>query len=246
MLKLLRAVAVVQAGILLATLAATATQSDPARTVQDGVYTPAQADRGLVHYETHCQACHGANVSGATARALAGEDFLRFWIGLTLEDLFERVQSMPPGGMLSLGTETYLELLAYLLSANGLPAGVEPLQSGTLAGIMVEGEDGPQPAAEFALVQVVGCLTQRPNEAWIVTEASEPVRTRVPDGSTGDARTVAEAIASGTGAFELLYVYPSPEPLEGHRVEVKGFLIRGPQDQLNVTALQTLAPTCEP
>ena len=241
-----RTVAVVQVGVVLTTLVATATQSDQVRTVQDGVYTSAQAERGESHYETHCQACHGTNLAGANARALAGEEFLRFWLGLTLDDMFERVRSMPPGATSSLGGETYLELLAYLLSANGLPTGEEPLRTETLAAIRVEGEDGPQPAVEFALVQVVGCLIRGQTNTWLVTDASEPIRTRAPDESTGDARTVAEAIAPGTGAFELLYVYPSPEGLEGHRVETKGFLMRGPQDQINVTALQSLTSTCEP
>lgn len=239
-----RTVGLALTGVVLITLGGTATQNQPYRTVQDGVYTSAQADRGVAHYETHCQTCHGANLSGANARALAGDDFLRFWLGLTLDDLFTRVRSMPPGAPSSLADDTYLELLAHLLSASGLPAGAEPLRGEGLADIMVEGEDGPQPAAEFALVQVVGCLTRGSTGAWIVTSASEPIRTRAPDASTGDARTVAEAIASGTGNFELLYVYPSPEQLDGHRVETKGFLIRGPRDQINVTGLQSLAPTC--
>ena len=41
-----------------------------------------------------------------------------------------------------------------------------------------------------------------------------------------------------------MYVFPDPAAHEGHRVETKGFLIRGPQDALNVTVVATLSATC--
>ena len=92
---------------------------------------------------------------------------------------------------------------------------------------------------------MVGCLSRTANDNWFVTDASEPLRTRDPDQSADDARTVATSIQLGDAFFELLYVYPRPDDFEGHRVETKGFLIRGEQDQLNVTAIQSLSPDCQ-
>ena len=69
-----------------------------------------------------------------------------------------------------------------------------------------------------------------------MTEATEPIRTRDPNASTGQARDTANLLSDGYTSFQLLYVFPSPEVMEGHRVEAKGFLIRGNQDALNVTS----------
>tara|TARA_B100001123_G_scaffold30448_1_gene32026 strand:+ start:21448 stop:22290 length:843 start_codon:yes stop_codon:yes gene_type:complete len=231
--------------VILTMFVATASQDAPYMTVQNGVYTSLQAEKGAAHYERHCQTCHGVNLTGANARALAGEEFLKFWMGLTLDHMFSRLQSMPPGDMNRLDATTYIELLAYLLSANDLPAGTEPLAVDILADVMIEGKDGPQPVVEFALVQVVGCLSRTVTDNWFVTDASEPLRTRDPAPSIDDARTVATSIQLGDNSFELLYVYPNPDNFEGHRVETKGFLIRGEQDQINVTAIQSLNPDCQ-
>ena len=231
--------------VILTTFVAAASQDAHYTTVQNGVYTSLQAETGAAHYERHSQTCHGVNLPGANARALAGEEFLKFWMGLTLDHMFTRLQSMPPGDMTRLDEATYIELLAYVLSANDLPTGTEPLDIDILADIMIEGKDGPQPAVEFALVQVVGCLSGTATDNWFVTDASEPLRTRDPDQSADDARTVATSIQLGDASFELLYVYPRPDDFEGHRVETKGFLIRGEQDQLNVTAIQSLSPNCQ-
>ena len=119
--------------IILTTLIVGASQDFSYKTVQNGVYTSLQADKGAGHYERHCQTCHGPNLAGANARALAGAEFLKFWMGLTLDDMFSRLQSMPPGDMPRLGAPTYIELLAYVLSANGLPTGAEPLGVDILA-----------------------------------------------------------------------------------------------------------------
>jgi len=67
-------------------------------TVKDGVYTTGQAARGRERYEASCQRCHGADLTGGAGRSLTGVVFLRDWTGLTLDGLFERMQSMPPDG----------------------------------------------------------------------------------------------------------------------------------------------------
>ena len=53
--------------------------------VWDGVYSEAQAERGRQLYEASCARCHGDDLSGANARPLAGESFIRDWGGLKLD-----------------------------------------------------------------------------------------------------------------------------------------------------------------
>ena len=220
------------------------TRPNHERTVQDGVFTAEQADRGQKQYESFCVRCHGRGLTGANARALVGEPFLRNWTGLTLDGLLERAETMPPGAAESLETETYVDIITYVLQKNGYPAGEGELRADALPTILVEGEDGPQAAPDNTLVQVVGCLKSGPTNTWMVTDATEPVRTRDPAASVGDARVVAETAALGSGSYELMYVFPAPDGLVGHRVEAKGFLIRGDQDKLNVTALESVGASC--
>ena len=218
------------------------------RTVLDGVYTAAQANRGKAHYEVNCRSCHGADLSGGSVRALAGEDFISNWRGVKLDSMFDRVRTMPPvtetNAAVRLADEAYLDIITYVLEVNGFPAGTEELTPKMLTGILIEGNDGPQPVPNFALVQVVGCLTRGPDGTWVVTDASEPVRTKDPEASKDDELKDVGMTALGTRTFRLLNVYPNPDAYEGHTVETKGFLIRGPDDSVNVTALENLGPTC--
>src|SRR5262245_19535895 len=70
--------------------AAPAAQAAPAasRTIWDGVFTQAQADRGKALYMTSCAACHKADLLGESAApALAGPDFSQRWVGSNIDDL---------------------------------------------------------------------------------------------------------------------------------------------------------------
>ncbi len=96
-----------------------------AQAPEEGAYTAAQAESGLAIYERECAVCHQSNLQGTfEAPQLAGESFLQFWGDLSLGDLFVRISgSMPPGQAGSLTDEAYLDVVAYLLQANGAPAG---------------------------------------------------------------------------------------------------------------------------
>ena len=60
----------------------------------------------------------------------AGGAFAQRWDGATLKKLFERMQEMPPGDPAArLQPNQYVDLLAFLLSANDVPAGSDPLVS---------------------------------------------------------------------------------------------------------------------
>lgn len=101
---------------------------DAARQAAEGVYTAAQAAAGRVVYERECARCHQANLQGSfEAPPLAGESFLRFWGDLSPRDLFDRISRSMPPDQEALADTAYVDVVAYLLQANGAPAGGEPL-----------------------------------------------------------------------------------------------------------------------
>jgi len=109
---------------------------------------------------------------------------------------------------------------------------------------------GPAPVPSFALVDVVGCLARGPNDTWMLTNGSEPARTRSPMQPTESEIAAARAKPLGSQKFQLLDVeYFSnafhPEAHAGHQVDAKGFLIRSGTDvRINVTWVEMLAADC--
>jgi mono/diheme cytochrome c family protein len=98
--------------------------------VWTGVYTTAQATRGTDLYNRVCRECHGDDLEGREkSPALAGGSFAQRWDGATLKKLFERMQEMPPAPAARLQPNQYVDILAFLLSANDVPAGSQPLVS---------------------------------------------------------------------------------------------------------------------
>ena len=100
------------------------------RSTRDGVYTAAEAEGGKALYAKSCaNGCHGLNLAGAgPTPSLAGRDFLARWSGLSVGELYKQVRTrMPKTAPGSLGDEAYVEVVAYLLSANGFPAGKDGL-----------------------------------------------------------------------------------------------------------------------
>lgn len=114
--------------------AATLTQSSlgaqAARTVSDGVYTEAQAERGLAAYKSACTECHGADLTGdGFAPALAGPEFMGNWTDLSVGDLFERIRiSMPPSGAAGVTPAAKADIVAYMLKYSKFPAGTTELE----------------------------------------------------------------------------------------------------------------------
>jgi hypothetical protein len=209
------------------------------QTVWAGVYADDQAMRGKAQFEAHCTSCHRAGPAN-------GDRFMQSWSGTDLNSLFSQMKaSMPSDAPSSLSDDAYLDIVAYMLQVNAFPAGSNELQIETLKNIRVERREGPDPAPNFALVQVVGCLTEAPENTWMLTNASEPARTKNPQPSKDDELKNSEKIALGSENFRLMNVYPAPDSRKGHKVEAKGLLIRDPRgDRINVTSLQSLAPAC--
>jgi quinoprotein glucose dehydrogenase len=98
------------------------------RTVCEGLYTQAQAVRGKDAYLRACASCHMEDLGGHEyAGALAGYPFQMKWEDASVAEVFGRIRTMPIGAAGSLTPPEYLDILAYLLQANGYPAGNDEL-----------------------------------------------------------------------------------------------------------------------
>jgi cytochrome c5 len=243
--------AVLVAGLAGGSVRATVRQDAGTRkkTVWDGVYTAAQAGRGKAVYEGMCAECHNTG----EAPVLFGSDFMRRWFQENLDNVFTKMRTtMPPNAPGSLPENSYVDALSFVLEESGFPAGAEELTSNParLASIAIVEKSGPGgPVPNFSLVQVVGCLTQGANKAWMLTNGSELARTTEPGDSPPAELNASASTPLGKGALRLLdYPGLGRETRRGHKVQAKGFLIRQPdsEDRLNPTALQTLSETCAP
>lgn len=240
--------------LLSATFFSAAAQVEPSpapvrKTVLDGVFTPAQAERGKEPYEFHCSSCHRKDLQGMDGPPLEGQLFIDAWREDKLHSLFTYIQTkMPPRGAGTLSDETYLDILAYILAANTFPSGSAELTTNALPNIQVVGKDGPAPIPKFALIEVVGCLAQNGDE-WKVTSASSPVRTRQMR-ATATTLQASRSRPLGDGSFRLVYLdslRPTfvPEEHVGHKVHATGYLLKNDKgDGLSVTWLETIARAC--
>ena len=98
--------------------------AEAAQPVADGGFTVEQVAAGWAVYTRQCGECHGARLDGMEAPSLRGVDFLNGWAGRTTDELFAYVRGdMPPGLGGSLSDQVYLNLVAYILDANGARPG---------------------------------------------------------------------------------------------------------------------------
>jgi mono/diheme cytochrome c family protein len=114
-------------------------ESGGRRSVRQGVFTAAQADRGRRLFEERCLACHQPD-------QYVGEGFMKSWAGQTADSLFDLLRTtMPQDNPGSLKPQAYADLLAYLFELNGLPPGDTELKavSRALRLIVIEGPDKP-------------------------------------------------------------------------------------------------------
>src|SRR5262245_1740930 len=95
------------------------------RTNWAGVYTETQAQRGKQVYHDACAVCHLDNLQGdAVSPPLKGSTFLARFAGSTAHEMMQAIRStMPQNAPDSLGDRAYVDLIIYLLQANGSPAG---------------------------------------------------------------------------------------------------------------------------
>ena len=107
-------------------IASVAVDAQAPRTVQDGVFSDAQATRGQALYGQRCAGCHGPALAGAQAPPLAGEAFTSKWRLEPLSGLFIKIRyTMPPSAAAAaqLTPEQGADLVAHVLKTNGFPAG---------------------------------------------------------------------------------------------------------------------------
>jgi len=106
-----------------------ASSAAPSQSVWDGVYTEEQAARGGALYSQKCAQCHAADLSGGEmAPALASSDFKSNWSGLSVDDLFERIKvSMPGDDPGTMSRQETADIVAFVFSKNGFPAGKSEL-----------------------------------------------------------------------------------------------------------------------
>jgi mono/diheme cytochrome c family protein len=215
------------------------------RTVWDGVYTSAQADRGRGFYNEHCAMCHGGDLQGAESRALSGDRFWTSWQETTVDRLLGHVSTNMPhseDGSLkgTLGASVYADIVAYILSRNDFPAGSSELTAASSAGVRIvkKGGSGELPAGSY--VHVVGCLQPRgADKNWRLSKGSRP--TRVPDGQAAD-----DKAPLGDREYTLMFVMTSLDKFVGHRMSVRASLVGdGGAQGLNVTTIKSVSETCE-
>jgi S-disulfanyl-L-cysteine oxidoreductase SoxD len=103
----------------------------PTRTVWEGVYSKEQAARGQAVYRQACAGCHGMDLQGgSTAPGLVGESFSFLYDDSSVGELLTRVRTMmPPENANGLPSQSYRDIIAFLLSSNAFPAGTADLDA---------------------------------------------------------------------------------------------------------------------
>lgn len=235
--------------LLVGALLAGAPQSNTTKTVLDGVYTEAQSIRGDEAFVTHCSSCHEGDCPDGPP--LVGPRFIDSWREDNLDTLFTFMKTTMPGDDPGKLTEsTYLDILANLLEANSFPPGDAELTAATAKNTLLVGPDGPQPLPNNALVLVVGCLTQGPDNAWTLSRAGRPGRTRRGDETTAEELKASSARALGTESFRLPNVASfrpgfNPDSFKDHKVQAKGALtLQANNNRITVTSLESVSSAC--
>ena len=120
---------IIQLAALCTTLVGVAALADGMRSTKDGAFTAEQAERGKRVYEQSCQNCHQVD--------FYSERLMR-WENKTVGALFEAVSAtMPADNVGSLATSQYVDVLAYVFSITGSPAGKTELTADNMESINI-------------------------------------------------------------------------------------------------------------
>jgi len=216
--------------------------------IWQGVYTAAQAERGKAVFGTTCLRCHGPELEGNTAPALKGDRFQTSWGGGVIDSLFAKIRdTMPPNFGNSLDDQTKLDIVAYILSTNGFPAGSSELKADSAdlvtAQILKKGEQAT--VQNFSLMQTVRCLSNGPDNTWVLTRTADPVTTRQDVPSEGSLAAAA-ARPLGSRTYRLISVTPfQPQSNLGQKMEARGLIYTETgNERINVTSLKSTGVGC--
>jgi cytochrome c5 len=214
-------------------------QAPKPRTVWDGIYTDAQAERGQLAFNQSCTNCHTLEATG-TRRPVTGDKFWEAWTQKTAADLLTWVSTnMPNGNGGSLSAPTYRDLVALILRANGFPAGTTELAPEAIVDVQIIPKDGPGELPGNTLVRIVGCLAKNGND-WVLTTATTPERVEKTGVGPEDATR-----PLGDRTMTLKFVLTRLDANMGKRMSVSGILIGpGGRDGVNVTTVSRVADAC--
>jgi mono/diheme cytochrome c family protein len=213
----------------------------PSRTIWDGVYSDAQAQRGKTVYETNCAGCHKADLTGIED-ALKGDRFFDKHREDNLDELFNTLKTMPLRKPGSLANQEYLDVLTYVLQSNEIPSGSAELRAEALSQVRVIRKDGPGQVPGSSPVSAVGCVQAAPNDSWLLVNATEPIRNRGLFDRVPSELDAARAAALGNQTFKLQDAeYLPKKPQAGQRALAKGTLVRAPAgNRIIVTFLESV------
>jgi mono/diheme cytochrome c family protein len=95
---------------------------------REGWYTSQQAAAGAQAYKKTCASCHGATLEGGMGPALVGKPFWQTYGGKKVSTLWSSVHTqMPMMAPNSVPAKNSVNIMAFLLQKNGVPAGAKPL-----------------------------------------------------------------------------------------------------------------------
>jgi len=106
---------------------------DSAMAVPDTLNFASQAEAGAMSYGSNCAACHGTALEGTTlGPILSGGPFLTRWASQSPTQLLNNIQAnMPPGGSDTISGDDYINIVAHILSINGVDGISEALTDST-------------------------------------------------------------------------------------------------------------------
>jgi cbb3-type cytochrome c oxidase subunit III len=223
-----------------------------AGTVLDGVYTAAQAARGQTAYAANCASCHRADLTGFSGPPLKGGLFMDRWREFKLSVLYDLIKTtMPMDNPHGLASEAYLDILAFMLRTNEIPAGSKELTEPVVAATLLVGKNGPQPLPGSTPVEIVGCFTLDQGNGWFLTHAAEPLRTLNQWEAAPEELKAAKDTPLGGQVFRLQNLTDLPgfksDDVLGQKMDARGILVRQPgNERINVTFLKAVGAECEP